>query len=293
MKLFWARGLIFAACIILALGTAAALTAFLPASVGQKGADAGTEQNPASGQQAGDTHLPPDEAVAACTGKAAGDTCRFTDRDGTSGGICDERPGVLACAPDKGQSPGQTAAEKTGPQAMTTRSNASAVAVVKTALSTTSAGTGTFLLTSDAGTDGGMLPVEYSCDGAGATPALSWSGAPAGTEEFALMMTTIPVDGSTRWNWVLYGIPGSTAGLARNSSGVGTVGTGSHGTVMQYDPPCPQGPGAKTYTFTLYALSSPPVLPADAAAVTGEVLTSAIGPVTLGKASISLSYSRG
>jgi phosphatidylethanolamine-binding protein (PEBP) family uncharacterized protein len=157
---------------------------------------------------------------------------------------------------------------------------------------TPSADIGTFVLTSSAGTSSGTLPAEYTCDGAGATPALSWTGAPAGTKEFALMMTTLPAGGSTRWNWVLYGIPGTTTGLAKNSTGVGTTGTGSHGTVMQYDPPCSQGPGAKVYTFTLYALSASPALPLSADKVTGPVLTSAITPVTLGKASFSLSYTR-
>ncbi|HVP95523.1 hypothetical protein [Methanoregula sp.] len=153
-------------------------------------------------------------------------------------------------------------------------------------------GAGTFTLMSDAGADGGTMSAAYTCDGAGNTPELSWSGAPTGTKEYALMMTTLPGDGTTRWNWVLYGIPGTTTSLAQNSTGTGTLGTGSHGTVMQYDPPCSQGPGLKTYTFTLYALSGSPSLPADPAQVTGPVLTSAIAPVTLGTASLNLSYTR-
>jgi phosphatidylethanolamine-binding protein (PEBP) family uncharacterized protein len=106
------------------------------------------------------------------------------------------------------------------------------------------------------------------------------------------MMTTVPVDGSTRWNWVLYGIPGSTTGLEKDSSGIGTLGTGSHGTVMEYDPPCPQGPGDKTYTFTLYALSETPKLPISPEQVTGPGLTNAISSITLGKASFNRSYGR-
>jgi phosphatidylethanolamine-binding protein (PEBP) family uncharacterized protein len=149
-----------------------------------------------------------------------------------------------------------------------------------------------FSLTSDAIVDGYRLPAEYTCDGAGSSPALSWSGAPAGTEEFALLMTTLPGDGTTKWNWVLYGIPASTSGLSRNTMGVGTVGTGSHGTIMTYDPPCSVGPGDKVYTFTLYALSGPPILPGDASKVTGPVLTDAISSVTLGKVTLDLTYAR-
>ena len=150
----------------------------------------------------------------------------------------------------------------------------------------------TFSLSSDAGPDGGTMPIEYTCDGTGCKPALSWSGTPSGTKEFALMMTTIPVDGVTKWNWILYSIPGNTTSLAKNSSDVGILGTGSHGTVMSYDPPCPEGVGAKIYTFTLYALSASPTLPGTAELVTGPVLTSAISSITLGKTSFNLSYTR-
>jgi phosphatidylethanolamine-binding protein (PEBP) family uncharacterized protein len=154
------------------------------------------------------------------------------------------------------------------------------------------AGTNAFTLTSDAGPDGGTMSAAYTCDGAGVTPGLSWSGAPAGTQEYALMMTTLPGDGTTLWNWVLYDIPGTTTSLVENSTGVGTLGSGSHGTVTRYDPPCSHGPGSKTYTYTLYALSGSPSLPADPDQVTGPVLTSAIAPITMGTASLNLSYTR-
>jgi phosphatidylethanolamine-binding protein (PEBP) family uncharacterized protein len=140
-----------------------------------------------------------------------------------------------------------------------------------------------FSLTSEAGMDGGLLPQEYTCDGAGASPALSWSGAPAGTEEFALMMTTLPGDGTTKWSWIVYGIPSTSTGLVKNSSDVDALGARSYGAALAYEPPCAQGPGPKWYTFTIYALSASPSLPADSREVTGEVL---------GSASLSLSYAR-
>jgi phosphatidylethanolamine-binding protein (PEBP) family uncharacterized protein len=157
---------------------------------------------------------------------------------------------------------------------------------------TPSLGGGTFTLSSPAAADGGALPAEYTCDGAGSTIALAWSNVPSGTREFALMMTTLPGDGTTKWNWVLYGIPASATGLARNSSGVGTLGVGSDGPQAAYQPPCSQGPGAKGYTFTVYALSASPSLPSPANQVTGAVLTAAISAVTLGSASMRLSYTR-
>ncbi|MEI7613624.1 MAG: YbhB/YbcL family Raf kinase inhibitor-like protein [Betaproteobacteria bacterium] len=149
-----------------------------------------------------------------------------------------------------------------------------------------------FTLTSGAGIDGGMLPVEYSCDGTGASPALQWSNAPVGTKEFALVISTFPVDGTTRWNWVLFGIPKSATGLAKNTAGVGTLGATSHDMSVTYEPPCPNGPGAKLYTFTVYALSASPALPDSPNKVTGATLTKAINSITLDSASINLSYAR-
>ncbi|MEI6205578.1 MAG: SUMF1/EgtB/PvdO family nonheme iron enzyme [Desulfuromonadales bacterium] len=151
---------------------------------------------------------------------------------------------------------------------------------------------GSFSLTSDAGVDGGTLPADYTCDGTGSSPQLSWSHAPSGTQQFALLMTTLPGDGTTKWNWVLYSIPGTTTSLAKNSSGVGIPGVGSDGPAMAYQPPCSKGPGSKLYTFTLYALSVSPTLPSSVNQVTGAVLTSAISSITLGSASLNLSYSR-
>jgi phosphatidylethanolamine-binding protein (PEBP) family uncharacterized protein len=152
-----------------------------------------------------------------------------------------------------------------------------------------------FSLISPVGADGTTLttlPAEYTCDGPGSTLALSWSNAPAGTQEFALLMKTLPGDGTTKWNWVLYGIPASSTGLAKDSYGVGTLGLGSDGPLVAYQPPCSQGPGAKLYTYTLYALSASPSLSVAADQVTGALLTSSIASITLASASLNLSYTR-
>jgi phosphatidylethanolamine-binding protein (PEBP) family uncharacterized protein len=148
-------------------------------------------------------------------------------------------------------------------------------------------------LTSPVAVEGGALPAEYTCDGASASPALTWTNPPAGTKEFALLMTTIPVTGSIKYNWVLSGIPANATGLARNTSGVGTAGVGSDGLLASYQSPCSQGPGLKTYTFTLYALSASPSLAVAANMVNGETLQSAISSITLGSAALNLNYTRG
>ena len=152
--------------------------------------------------------------------------------------------------------------------------------------------TSSFSVTSTVGASGGILPAEYTCDGTGATPPLAWSGAPMGTTEYAVLMTTLPGDGSTKWNWVLYGIPGATKALAKDSFGLGVLGVGSDGPNNAYNPPCSQGPGAKLYTYTIYALSGSPSISVAPSKVTGQVITDAIKSLTLGTASLSLNVTR-
>jgi phosphatidylethanolamine-binding protein (PEBP) family uncharacterized protein len=147
-----------------------------------------------------------------------------------------------------------------------------------------------FTLSSPAAAENGTLPVEYTCDGFSASPALSWRNAPAGTQEFALVMSTIPSAGVVKFNWVLYKIPFSVIDLAKDNYAVGTPGVGSDGPLLGYQAPCSQGPGAKTYTFTLYALSKPLAL--SGSSIGGTEVLSAINASTLSQASLNVSYTR-
>jgi phosphatidylethanolamine-binding protein (PEBP) family uncharacterized protein len=148
-----------------------------------------------------------------------------------------------------------------------------------------------FVLTSPAFQDGGTLPVEYTCDGAGISPPLAWSNAPEGTVEFAILMTTLANDGH-KWNWVLYGIPKLVSALTASSSGAGTFGLTSDGPELRYYPPCSQGPGPKTYTFTVYALSGAPTFTVPAGQVNGNVLTNAVSQLALASCMLSVTYAR-
>jgi phosphatidylethanolamine-binding protein (PEBP) family uncharacterized protein len=150
-----------------------------------------------------------------------------------------------------------------------------------------------FTFSSSAFQDGGILPVIYTCDGTGGghSPPLEWTGAPQGTVEFAIMVTTLALDG-LRWNWVLYHIPGNVTSLAENTVGVGTAGLTSDGPEHRYYPPCSTGPGAKTYTFTIYALSGIPTFSVPENEVNGDILTSAISPLIIGSRQINVTYAR-
>ena len=150
----------------------------------------------------------------------------------------------------------------------------------------------TFTLTSSVGASGGVLPADYTCDGTGSTLPLSWSNAPSGTKEFAVMMTTLPGDGTTKWNWVLYNLRPTLTSIAKDAFLVGTIGVGSDGPGTVYNPPCSQGPGAKVYTYTVYALSDSPTFSVPVNQVNGQRLADAISSITLASASLSLSATR-
>ncbi|MBE2281986.1 MAG: YHYH protein [Prosthecobacter sp.] len=115
---------------------------------------------------------------------------------------------------------------------------------------------GKFMLNSPVVEDLQALPTEFTGDGDGISPPLAWSGAPAGTKGYALIMDHVTPDGDRKWYWTVYDIPGSASSLPKNVTDIGKLGTGFKGEIG-YEPPHSKGPGAKTYVITLYALSEP------------------------------------
>lgn len=150
----------------------------------------------------------------------------------------------------------------------------------------------TFNLTSSAVVEGGTLPTDFTCDGSSATPPLAWSGAPANTQSYAVVMHHFPGPGDSHWYWVMYNLPAATTTLARNAGGVGTLGTNSVNGRTEYSPPCSKGPGSKLYTYTVYALSAAPTFSVPASQVTREVLLNAIADRTLGLATLNVVVTR-
>jgi Raf kinase inhibitor-like YbhB/YbcL family protein len=148
-----------------------------------------------------------------------------------------------------------------------------------------------FVLSSSAVT-GDTLPVDYTCDGEGVSPPLAWSGAPAGTQSYAVIMHHVDPEGVIKWYWVLYDIPASVTSLPRGVTGVGTFGNNGVNGDTAYAPPCSQGPGAKNYVLTVYALSAAPEITVDPSAVSREVLLAAMSDRTLATAQMSVVHTR-
>ena len=157
---------------------------------------------------------------------------------------------------------------------------------------TASSITSGFTLTSPDVVDGGRLPAEYTCDGASSTLALTWSGAPAGTESFAVIMHHVASPTDIHWYLVLYNLPADVTSLPKNFTGIGTLGTNSVNDRTEYAPPCSKGPGDKMYTYTVYALSAQPQLSVPASEVDRAVLLAAIQNITLASAELHVIYAR-
>jgi phosphatidylethanolamine-binding protein (PEBP) family uncharacterized protein len=151
---------------------------------------------------------------------------------------------------------------------------------------------GAFALRSPAIGDDHVLPTEFTGDGASLSPPLEWTAGPAGTHSYALIMHHLTPDGDTKWYWTLYNIPADTRSLPKDSRDIGTLGNNSVSRRVGYAPPRSQGPGAKTYILTLYALSAPLQLDLPAAQVNRDVLLTALQPVTLASTQLEVTYTR-
>jgi Raf kinase inhibitor-like YbhB/YbcL family protein len=115
----------------------------------------------------------------------------------------------------------------------------------------------------------------FGCSGKNISPALSWSGAPAGTKSFALMVHDPDAPtGSGFWHWVVYDIPADTKSLPANAGDAskklmpaGAVQARTDFGTPGYGGPCPPPGKPHHYHFRLYALKvSKLAVPADASA---------------------------
>jgi len=150
----------------------------------------------------------------------------------------------------------------------------------------------TLTATSSAFTNNGTLPAKYTCDGASISPPIAWENAPAGTKSYAVIMHHIPPTGDKHVYMLVYNIPSSVSNLSEKSANVGLFGVNTVNGKTEYTPPCSQGPGAKLYVLTVYALSAEPVLDVPQSKVTMDILLAAISKTTLGTAMMNVNYTR-
>lgn len=107
---------------------------------------------------------------------------------------------------------------------------------------------------------GGTMPAglvydRAGCHGANRSPELHWSGVPAGTKSFALVLHDPDAPAPGGWyHWVVYDLPAQTRELPQGAhlpaSELGRTSWGEAG----YGGPCPPPGKPHRYVFTLYAL---------------------------------------
>jgi Raf kinase inhibitor-like YbhB/YbcL family protein len=137
----------------------------------------------------------------------------------------------------------------------------------------------------------------FGCTGDNISPALTWSGVPAGTKSFALTVYDPDAPtGSGWWHWIVYDLPAGTTGLARGigkgaslpqgaKEGHNDFGTGDFGGACP-----PVGDKPHRYIFTIYALKVDKLdVPADAS---GALIGFMINANRLGSATLNARFGR-
>lgn len=99
------------------------------------------------------------------------------------------------------------------------------------------------------------IPDRHTSNGEDVSPPLEWSGVPAGTKSFAVVVhdPDAPlVDGFT--HWVVYGISEDATGLPEGGGDDALQGVHSMGNEGYMGPAPPPGHGPHHYYFWVYAL---------------------------------------
>lgn len=138
----------------------------------------------------------------------------------------------------------------------------------------------------------GIYPKLYTCDSSGISPGLQWSNAPNSTTSYAITMYTITPTGDKHVYFVLYNIPSTTSSIPDNSKSIGVFGINTVDGKTTYNPPCSQGPGAKIYVLTLYALNAQPTIAVSNTQVTMDILIAGMKNKIVDSAVMSVNYSR-
>lgn len=149
---------------------------------------------------------------------------------------------------------------------------------------------GPFTLTSTAFAAGAMIPAAHAnpfCNAANgnASPPLTWSNAPAGTQSFAVTVRDLSVPAGS-FHWVIYDIPGAESSLPQGIEAVASPPTPAgakqtywaFGATYSYQGPCPQPAGSThNYRFTVHSFSTPtiPVTPGETSPTAADAVIQA------------------
>ncbi len=149
-------------------------------------------------------------------------------------------------------------------------------------------------LTSTAFESGARIPKKHTGEDVDVSPALAWSGAPEGTQSFAMIChdpdAPLVAGGDYGYtHWVLYNIPSDVMSLDEGDERY-SQGIRGNGQSAYMGPMPPPGHGTHRYFFWVLAMSSAPDLPPG---LTLPQLLEAVEPSLLGMNRLVGEYSRG
>jgi Raf kinase inhibitor-like YbhB/YbcL family protein len=132
----------------------------------------------------------------------------------------------------------------------------------------------------------GSMPGRFTCAaGRTLTPPLSWTGAPAGTRSFALVVDDSNAPITPYVYWVVFDIGPGTSALLEGQLPPGARQARGTAGYRHYDPPCP-GAQPHSYRFTVYALDEVLKLPDG---VSLQTAWQAIAAATVGRGRLTVS----
>jgi Raf kinase inhibitor-like YbhB/YbcL family protein len=142
-----------------------------------------------------------------------------------------------------------------------------------------------FKLISTAFEEGKTIPSKYTCDSDNVSPALSWSGSPAKTKSFALIMDDPDAPMGTWVHWIIYNIPGAVTTLEEKNGAkqINAIEGLNSWNEKGYNGPCPPD-GTHRYHFKLYALD---IMLTPKESMTKEELLEAMKGHILGETTLS------
>ncbi len=120
-------------------------------------------------------------------------------------------------------------------------------------------------INSSAFNNNAFIPEKYTCGGQDISPALEWSGAPAGTKSFVLINDDPDAPSGDWVHWLAYDIPAQLNSLGENKSKILYLEKSITNLIKQgendfgnnyYGGPCPPPGKVHRYFFKLYALDA-------------------------------------
>ena len=191
--------------------------------------------------------------------------------------------GLAACSLPPDQAPKSASVKAAGAKPAETKSAEAKPAEAKAAPAAV-AKAGSLAFRSRAFGDGASIPARYSCDGLNLSPELSWTGAPAKTQSFVLIVEDPDAPGGTFIHWVFFDIAGKLKGLPEGqpATKLGLAGINDFGQRAWGGPCPPKGKGVHRYFFKLHAVDLPSLglkpgasLPQLQRAMNGHILATA------------------